>query len=102
MLGPSRFTHIETCTLDVCREFKRKEEVRECLTTLQTLDDILAQLRAELAAVMNQPAPVAKTQDYSGWIDSDLPKARRLIRAREGAITNVKELIAKHQNNMAV
>ncbi|KAJ6624303.1 ribosomal protein S5 domain 2-type protein [Mycena sp. CBHHK59/15] len=98
MLGPARFSHIETCTLEVCREFKRKEEVKDCLATLQTLDDILAQLREELAAFIPQTTPSAsKTPDYSGWIDLDLPKARRLIRAREGAINSVKELIAKHQ-----
>ncbi|KAJ7125086.1 ribosomal protein S5 domain 2-type protein [Mycena epipterygia] len=99
MLGPARFTHIETCTLEVCREFKRREEVKDALATLRTLDDILAQLRGELAVSMRQTAAAttAKTPDYSGWIDWDLPKARRLIRARESAIGSVKELIAKHQ-----
>ncbi|KAJ7502947.1 ribosomal protein S5 domain 2-type protein [Mycena galericulata] len=97
MLGPARFSHIETCTLEVCREFKRLEEVKESLATLRTLDDILAQLRDELAASTRQAYTQAKAPDYSGWIDWDLPKARRLIRAREGAINSVKELIAKHQ-----
>ncbi|KAJ6593516.1 ribosomal protein S5 domain 2-like protein [Mycena capillaripes] len=98
MLGPARFSHIETCALEVCREFKRREEVKDCLATLRTLDDLLAQLRAELAVLRGQAASAAaKTPDYSGWIDWDLPKARRLIRAREGAINSVKELISKHQ-----
>ncbi|KAJ7496950.1 ribosomal protein S5 domain 2-type protein [Mycena latifolia] len=97
MLGPARFSHIETCALEVCREFKRREEVEDSLATLRTLDDILAQLRTELAVSMSQPVPANKTPDYSGWIDWDLPKARRLIRARESAINSVKELISKQQ-----
>ncbi|KAJ7209730.1 ribosomal protein S5 domain 2-type protein [Mycena pura] len=97
LLGPARFSHIETCALEVCREFKRQEDVKEALATLRTLDDVLAQLRSELAAVMQTPPTAAKTADYAGWIDSDLPKAHRLIRAREGAINSVKALIAKHQ-----
>ncbi|KAJ7076823.1 ribosomal protein S5 domain 2-type protein [Mycena belliarum] len=96
MLGPARFSHIETCVLEVCREFKRREEVSEALTTLRSLDDILAQLRAELALSM-RTVSAAKKPDYTGWIDWDLPKARRLIRARESAILNVKELISKQQ-----
>jgi len=98
MLGPARFSHIETCALEVCREFKRREEVKDALTTLRSLDDILAQLRDELAVLKGETvsAPV-KTPDYTGWIDWDLPKARRLIRAREGAISSVKELISKNQ-----
>ncbi|KAJ7686477.1 ribosomal protein S5 domain 2-type protein [Mycena rosella] len=103
MLGPARFSHIDTCALEVCREFKRREEVTDSLATLRTLDDILAQLRAELALSM-QTAPTAasKTPDYSGWIDWDLPKARRLIRAREGAINSVKELISKQQQKLGM
>lgn len=72
--------------------------MKDSLATLRTLDDILAQLRDELAASTRQTLSTkAKPPDYSGWIDWDLPKARRLIRAREGAINSVKELIAKHQ-----
>src|SRR5271154_5308489 len=47
LLGPARFTHIETCAREVCRDFKRKVEVEEHISTLRSLDDILADLRAE-------------------------------------------------------
>ncbi|KAJ7244148.1 ribosomal protein S5 domain 2-type protein [Mycena haematopus] len=98
MLGPARFSHIETCTLEVCREFKRTEEVKDALATLRSLDDILAQLRDDLAVLKGETASApVKTPDYSGWIDWDLPKARRLIRAREGAINSVKVLLSKHK-----
>ncbi|KAJ6497706.1 ribosomal protein S5 domain 2-type protein [Mycena sanguinolenta] len=98
LLGPARFSHIETCTLEVCREFKRREEVKDALTTLRSLDDILAQLRDELVALKGETTSApAKKPDYSGWIDWDLPKARRLIRAREGSINSVKTLLSQHQ-----
>lgn len=106
MLGPARFTHIEHCALEVCRAFKRKEELNECLSTLSTLDDILGQLRSELADLIPEDATSsttrkhAKKPDYSGWISSDLPKARRIITARESAITTVKTAIAKRREAM--
>ncbi|KAF7315164.1 UPF0029 domain-containing protein [Mycena indigotica] len=92
MLGPVRFTHIETSTLEVCREFKRQEDIKAALATLRTLDDLLAQLREQLGS-----SSKAKTPDYTGWIDWDLERAHRLVRARESAISNTKKLIAKHQ-----
>ncbi|KAF8891776.1 ribosomal protein S5 domain 2-type protein [Infundibulicybe gibba] len=101
MLGPTRFTHIETCTTEVCHEFKRTEELQDCKATLTTLDDLLTELRSELAqftetdpkaAVNSTPDPrvdhnqqdvtarVPRQPNYSGM---DVEKAKRLIRARE-------------------
>ncbi|KAF7298065.1 UPF0029 domain-containing protein [Mycena chlorophos] len=105
LLGPIRFTHIETCTLEVCRDFKRQEDLKDALTTLRDLDAILAELRDELATLRDahttssavSNAALRKQPDYSGWIDWDLAKAHRLIRARESAIANTKQLIAKQQ-----
>ncbi|KAJ3575057.1 hypothetical protein NP233_g1358 [Leucocoprinus birnbaumii] len=54
MLGPSRFNHIETCSAEVCRAFKRSEELRESITTLRTLDVLLEGLREELKALQQQ------------------------------------------------
>ncbi|KAH7927440.1 ribosomal protein S5 domain 2-like protein [Leucogyrophana mollusca] len=121
LLGPARFTHIETCASEVCRKFKRLEEMEEHITTLTTLDDILATLRAEFGALTSESPSVADTsspasarfepsvppaasieskaskkQDYSGLQkDLDLAKAKRLVNARENAIKTVKTLIAK-------
>ncbi|KAF7321525.1 Ribosomal protein S5 domain 2-like protein [Mycena kentingensis (nom. inval.)] len=99
LLGPARFTHIEACTLEVCRQFKHKEDAKEALATLQTLDDVLSQLRGELASMLppsKTPSATTKPPDYTAWIESDLPRAHRLIGARESAIRTVKALIAKH------
>ncbi|KIY50270.1 ribosomal protein S5 domain 2-like protein [Fistulina hepatica ATCC 64428] len=90
MLGPARFTHIETCASEVCRVFKKNEEIADCLSTLTTLDDILADLRAELTEKRALTEP-----DYASWIESDLPRARRLIKARENAIKSVKLALRK-------
>ncbi|KAF5393362.1 hypothetical protein D9757_000522 [Collybiopsis confluens] len=108
MLGPARFSHIETCTIDACRMFKNKQELEECIAMLGTLDDILKDLREELAllnsdspsaTVSNQDAIRIKTKplDYHSWTDADLPKARRLVVAREKAVASVKNMIAKRR-----
>jgi hypothetical protein len=111
LLGPARFVHIETCAQEVCRAFKRKEELENCITTISTLDDILADLRAELAnlskssttaspsaAAKAMSARTPKKPDYSLLCaDEDLPKAKRLVGARENAIRSVKGLIQKRK-----
>ncbi|KAF9531378.1 ribosomal protein S5 domain 2-type protein [Crepidotus variabilis] len=51
MLGPARFSHIETCATEVCKAFKRTEELQDCITTLEMLDDTLAAVRKKLAMV---------------------------------------------------
>lgn len=115
LLGPVRFNHIETCTQEVCRTFRQKEDMAECITTLLSLDDILATLRAELASAQPREAASAadgggqekggaststsvsrKAQDYTSLRDGlDLKKARRLITARESSIRAVKSSLKK-------
>ncbi|KAE9411597.1 ribosomal protein S5 domain 2-like protein [Gymnopus androsaceus JB14] len=94
MLGSARFTHIETCTTEVCREFKNKQELEECIAMLLTLDDILKQLRDELALLSDPPAlneddtaspsqpPKLKSPDYKSWTEADLPTARRIVNSQ--------------------
>ncbi|GAW00548.1 ribosomal protein S5 domain 2-like protein [Lentinula edodes] len=89
MLGSARFSHIETCVTEVCRTFKSKQELEDCIAMLSTLDDILKQLRDELALL----------SDYTLWTESDLPKAKRLVIAREKAIASVKNMIAKRRSS---
>ena len=51
MLGPVRFTHIQDCAREVCQVFRVEDEMEDCISTLKSLDDILADLREELANV---------------------------------------------------
>ncbi|KIK67500.1 hypothetical protein GYMLUDRAFT_37635 [Collybiopsis luxurians FD-317 M1] len=109
MLGPARFSHIETCTTEACRMFKNKQELEECIAMLGTLDDILKDLRGELALLNSDSQsatasnddsirPKMKPPDYSSWTEADLPKARRLVAAREKAVASVKSMIAKRRD----
>ncbi|KAF8622749.1 hypothetical protein AX15_006839 [Amanita polypyramis BW_CC] len=103
LLGPARFTHIETCAEEVCGEFKKSEEFQDCITTLTSLDDLLAQLRTQIKQG-STPSPSSdvvidkdrerKRPDYSNL---DLLKAKRLIVSREKSIKSCKSLLSKQQ-----
>jgi hypothetical protein len=104
MLGPVRFTHIENCAREVCKVFKVEDEMQDCVSMLQSLDDILADLRGELANLKGESSPQTRdaksearlhpTKGYSALRKSmDVTKARRQISAREKAIESVKKLI---------
>lgn len=124
LLGPARFAHIETCTGEVCRSFKRVEEMEECFTTLTRLDVILSGLRQELSDLTRNPdsselvtgesssSAIAADKVYSTegrrsrqpdytimQRDLDIAKARRLIGARESAIKSVRSLLLKKKNH---
>ena len=104
MLGPIRFTHVENCAREVCKVFKVEDEMQDSISMLQSLDDILADLRSELANLKGEISPRTRdsksaarphpTKDYSTLRKSmDVAKARRQISAREKAIESVKKLI---------
>lgn len=97
MLGPKRFAHIETCAAEVCQDFKRSEELRECISELTNLDAVLAGLRAEYSE--SSPAEKSTTDSTTPkeYVNLDLIKGRRLIKARENAIRSVKLLLAKRR-----
>ena len=101
MLGPARFSHSETCAREVSHAFRVRDEVEECVATLTSLDDILASLRAELASLTQSHDGAAKgstkkKQDYGDLLKTlDLPKAKRLVSARENAIKAVKASLQK-------
>lgn len=116
MLGPVRFTHVETCTREVCRAFRLQDEIETCVSTLRSLDDILATLRSELAELTTPtpgdpsgdtgheaPMPVSrKAPDYSSLQESlDLAKAKRLVTARENAIKSVKTALKRAKEQAA-
>lgn len=107
MLGPVRFTHIQDCAREVCKTFRVEDEMQDCISTLQSLDDILADLRGELAKIKDERAQSGRgskseagsrdpttRKDYATLRKNlDIPKARRQISARERAIDSVKKLI---------
>lgn len=111
MLGPVRFTHIEVCAREVCRAFKITEEIETCIEELKRLDEELARLRAELASIAaadddseegvqsqaqtsDTPA-VVRLPDYNVMLLSppDLPRAKRLITARQNALKSVRSFL---------
>jgi hypothetical protein len=116
LLGPARFSHVETCASEACREFKRTEALRECVATLKTLDIVLDELRLEYRNnVSANPSPCepvssqselnsqtiptpSGSKDYS---NIDLQKGKRLIKAREKAIKSVKLLLTKRCRSVA-
>ncbi|KAF8161275.1 ribosomal protein S5 domain 2-type protein [Crassisporium funariophilum] len=107
MLGPARFAHIETCAMEVCRDFKQSEELRECVTTLHTLDDLLGDLRAELATLTadsSDATPIGHSTDRGikkpDYKNLDVSKAKRLVQARESSLKSVKALIAKKKETV--
>ena len=109
MLGPVRFTHVENCAREVCKVFKVEDEMQDCVSMLQSLDDILADLRGELANLKGESSRQTRdsksearshpTTDYSALRKSmDVVKARRQISAREKAIESVKKLINQERD----
>lgn len=110
MLGPVRFTHIETCAREVCRTFKAMEEVEEHISQLKDLDKELLNLRVELASISppvdsqevasgSSPMKGPKLANYEEQLlaPPDVAKAIRLVNARRNAIKNVKGLIEKRK-----
>jgi len=97
MLGPARFTHIETCAAEICKHFKLQEDLKDCRTMLSSLDDILADLRSEFTALTGKPS-THKTMDYDSI--GDLPRLRKLVVAREAAIKSIKGLIGRAKEQM--
>ncbi|KAH8112854.1 ribosomal protein S5 domain 2-like protein [Phellopilus nigrolimitatus] len=106
LLGPVRFTHIETCTREVCRAFKVIEEVEAIIEELKELDVKLAQLRADLArssasttaGTSEVNAPNRTAPDYNLMLLTpvpDLTRAKRLLTARQNAIRSVSGILAR-------
>ncbi|KAH9942139.1 ribosomal protein S5 domain 2-like protein [Epithele typhae] len=105
MLGPARFDHVETCAREVCRTFRLKDDMATAVSTLKSLDDVLASLRKQLAPLQTRPekadgtstlAPKKAADPYSALETSlDIAKAKRLITARENSIRSVKLALKK-------
>lgn len=102
MLGAARFAHIEHCTHDACVKFKFIEDIESHIQILHRLDETLADLRYRYKALQEPGAekmPYARG-DYSSLLETvDLPRARRLVNARQGAIRSVQSLIKDHAHS---
>ena len=103
MLGPARFSHIETCTREVCQLFKAFEKVEECIVELESLDQEIVDLRTQFSLLAGTGDPLTtvgtKKQDYETSLlepRPDIAKAQRLIRARHSTISSVKKSIQRH------
>lgn len=95
MLGPIRFTHIEKCTLEVCYAFKIIEKIEECIIELESYDETIANLRAEIAALSGTSSPQTTATKYEAILlnPPDLAKARRLLNARKGAMSGLQKTL---------
>ena len=88
-----------------CHRFRKTEEMDACVQVLNTLDGVLATLRAELAAAREaarmqahdaDPSRAKKIPDYRAVKMIQIcPKARRLIHAGECATETTKTLIER-------
>lgn len=106
MLGPARFSHIETCAREVSHALRARDEVEESVLTLTNLDVMLDALRAELAGLtkqnFSQEQPVKKKPDYADLLKTlDPSKAKRLITARENSIKSVKASLKKAKESQS-
>jgi len=83
--------------------------MQDCISTLKSLDDILADLREELANIKkanrqspdSEAKPHTAKKDYSALQRSlDMVKARRQISTREKSIESVKRLISEERSSV--
>lgn len=96
MLGAARFAHIEHCTHDACVKFKLIEDIESHIQILHRLDETLADLRHRYKVLQDPGAErISHARgDYSSLLETvDLPRARRLVNARQGAIRSMQSLI---------
>lgn len=100
MLGPARFSHIETCTREVCQLFKSFEQVEERIAELESLDQEIADMRAQLSLLTDSSTTAStKKHDYKTSLlepRPDVAKAQRLVRARHGTVNSLKKSIQRH------
>jgi len=110
LLGPARFSHIETCATEVCKTYKQIEELQDCIMTLRMLDETLADLRKELAEVgskgegelsasSREPGSAIIGPDPTTSASDLLPDAHRSTPEKEeGADSNVKPKTPDYSN----
>jgi len=101
LIGPVRFNHIETCAREAIVEYTKNEQVFGLRTELEELDDLIDELRADLA----QPEKTEEEGEQSGAsvksggsrtyrLMTDVPKLERLIKAKSMTIKVLVEKVA--------
>jgi len=95
MLGPRRFNDISKVTLEALYRFRDAEELQSSRKTLISKDDEVATLLSQLNRLEGKLSTTSPEKpDYEVL---DLPKAKRLLVARDMRIKNLKSRIRKIQ-----
>lgn len=95
MLGPRRFNDISKVTLEALYRFRDAEELQDLQKTLISKDDEVATLLATLNRLEGKLSTTSPDKpDYEGL---DLPKAKRLLVARDMRLKNLNSRIQKIQ-----
>lgn len=95
MLGPRRFTDISNVALQALYRLRDAEELISLEITLVTKDTEVHELLVKLNTAEGKPAPPeAEPTAYRGL---DIPKAKRLLVARDLRLKNLKLRLEKLQ-----
>lgn len=91
MIGPIRFTHIETCAREAVAEYMKMEQVVALRQDLEGLDDLIEELRADLNGPSDEPV-VAKKRPYQSWTEPE--RFEKLIKSKNATVRMLVDKVA--------